>query len=45
MHKRHPVLAVGALIAFLLTSVQVYAGGPLVLFAPGVPFLGPTAAG
>ena len=41
MHKRHPVLAVGALIAFMLTSVQVDAGGPLALLAPGVPFLWP----
>ena len=41
MHKRHPVLAVGALIAFMLTSVQLYAGGPLALLAPGVPFLWP----
>ena len=41
MHKRHPVLAVGALVAFMLTSVQVYAGGPLLLLAPGVPFLWP----
>ena len=41
MHKRHPVLAVGALIAFMLTSVQVYAGGPLVLLSAGVPFLWP----
>ena len=41
MHKRHPVLAVGALIAFMLTSVQVYAGGPLLLLLPGVPFLWP----
>ncbi len=41
MHKRHPVLAVGALIAFMLTSVQVYAGGPLLLLSAGVPFLWP----
>ena len=41
MHKRHPVLAVGALIALMLTSVHVYAGGPLVLLSAGVPFLWP----
>ena len=41
MHKRHPVLAVGALITFMLASVQVYAGGPLGLLAAGVPFLWP----
>ena len=31
MHKRHPVLAFGAIHSFMLTSVQVYAGGPLLL--------------
>jgi hypothetical protein len=42
MHKRHPVLALGALMTFMVTSVQVYAGGPLLLFAPGVPYLWPS---
>jgi hypothetical protein len=41
MHKKHPVLAFGALALLLLTSVQVYAGGPLLLRAAGVPFLWP----
>jgi hypothetical protein len=41
MHKRHPILAFGAITLLLLTSVQVYAGGPLLLRAPGVPFLWP----
>lgn len=41
MHKRHPILAFGAITLLLLTSVQVYAGGPLLLRAPGLPFLWP----
>jgi hypothetical protein len=41
MHKRHPILAFGALALLMLTSVQVYAGGPLLLRAPGLPFLWP----
>jgi hypothetical protein len=41
MHKKHPVLAFGAVALLLLTSVQVYAGGPLLLRAAGVPFLWP----
>ena len=45
MHKRHPVLAVGALIAFILTSVQVYAGGPLRSWPLACHFCGPTAVG
>ena len=36
-----PFLAFGALTLLLLTSVQVYAGGPLLLRAPGAPFLWP----
>jgi hypothetical protein len=41
MHTRHPFLAFVALTLLLLTSVQVYAGGPLLLRAPGEPFLWP----
>ena len=41
MRTRHPFLAFGALTLLLLTSVQVYAGGPLLLRAPGAPFLWP----
>ncbi len=38
---RHPLLVFGAIALLLLTSVQVYAGGPLLLRAPGAPFLWP----
>ncbi len=40
MNTRKRWLALGCL-SLLLTSVQVYAGGPLVLRSPGVPFLWP----
>ena len=40
MNTRKRWLALGCL-SFLLTSVQVFAGGPLLLRAPGVPFLWP----
>ena len=41
MRTRHPFLVSGVLTLLLLTSVQVYAGGPLLLRAPGAPFLWP----
>ena len=41
MSTRHSLLAFGLLTFLVLTSAQVYAGGPLLLRAPGAPFLWP----
>ena len=41
MRTRHPLLVFGAIALLLLTCVQAYAGGPLLLRAPGAPFLWP----